>query len=514
MVIVCPIAAGQTKTGGGACGSCHPKQTAGYQRTGMANSISRPHKQPSGRFTHAFSDSVFSIQAKASGMRQQVERNGFSADYDVAYVIGSGNNAFGYLTRIGNYLFQSPLSYYSKRSMWDMAPGYERDREPDFTRPVTLECLLCHSGRPRAAAGALNRYEAEPFEVEAISCDRCHGIGEAHIAKPSAHNIVNPAKLPIRARDSVCEQCHLGGEARIPNLGKKISEFRPGENLEDTFSVYVFETPADKASSMGLKVVSHVEQLALSRCASRSGGKMWCGTCHDPHGKPAAPERYYREKCIGCHTQTLPAAHPAGTDCAGCHMPRRQTRDGGHTAFTDHRIARVPAGNAAALRRKLIAWREPGDKTAQRNLGLANILVGERDQSAAHMDAGFRQLTEVYESQPDDPAVLTSLGLVILRKGGAVEAARLYERAVVLEPHYAPYHINAATAWTEAGELSKAISHLETAIQMDPSLEMAYRKLGEIYTRTKQREKARETLRRYLQFMPGNVTARSALDLQ
>jgi Tfp pilus assembly protein PilF len=35
------------------------------------------------------------------------------------------------------------------------------------------------------------------------------------------------------------------------------------------------------------------------------------------------------------------------------------------------------------------------------------------------------------------------------------------------------------------GDLSKAISHLETAIQMDPSLELAYRKLAKfIHERT------------------------------
>jgi hypothetical protein len=496
------------------CAPCHPKQVSGYQRTGMANSLFRPVKQPSGRFTHAFSDTAFRIQSTGAGMRQQIERNGFKAEYDVAYVIGSGNNAFGYLTQIAGYLFQCPISYYSKRGIWDMAPGYERDREPDFTRPVTMECLLCHSGQPLPVGGTLNRYEQKPFEAEAISCDRCHGPSESHVAKPSATNIVNPVKLPARARDSVCEQCHLGGEARIPNPGRKIADFRPGQNLEELFSVYVFDTPAGSAAG-GLKVVSHVEQLALSLCARQSSGKMWCGTCHDPHDKPTEPERFYRAKCLGCHTAPLAAPHvSAAANCIGCHMPRRQTKDGGHTAFTDHRIARVPVAASATPQRKLAAWHEPSAEVAKRNLGLANIVVGERDGSAFHMDAGFRDLTAVYESRPNDAAVLTSLGLVILRKGGAHEAARLYERAVALEPGYAPHHINAATAWKEAGDTAKAISHLERAIEMDPSLELAYRKLGEIYSRTNQPAKARQVFERYLKFMPGNVTARSALDIQ
>ncbi len=52
-------------------------------------------------------------------------------------------------------------------------------------------------------------------------------------------NIVNPAKLPKRARDSVCEQCHLEGEVRILNPGRSWRDFQPGNNLEQTAAVYV-----------------------------------------------------------------------------------------------------------------------------------------------------------------------------------------------------------------------------------------------------------------------------------
>ena len=95
-----------------------------------------------------------------------------------------------------------------------------------------------------------------------------------------------------------------------------------------------------------------------------------------------------------------------------------------------------------------------------------------------------------------------------------MEAARLYEEALNLQPAYAPYHINVATAWNQAGDSTKAISHLEKAIEMDPSLETAYRKLGEIYLQKKQPEKLKETLQRYLKFNPNNVTVRTVLDEQ
>src|SRR5262245_31818113 len=207
-------------------------------------------------------------------MLHTLEQEVVTVEFKVDYVIVSGNHAFGYLVNVGGYLFQSPISYYSQKRIWDMAPGYETDRNPDFTRPVTAECLWCHAGKPLPVAKTLNKYEQPPFREEAISCDRCHGIVNEHVKRPSAKNIINPARLPVRARDSVCEQCHLSGEARIARPGKQIGDFQPGEELEKTFSVYVFDTPAES----GLKVISHVQQLARSVCQLKSAGKLWCGT--------------------------------------------------------------------------------------------------------------------------------------------------------------------------------------------------------------------------------------------
>jgi len=39
--------------------------------------------------------------------------------------------------------------------------------------------------------------------------------------------MVNPAKLDAARRDSICEQCHLAGEARVEKPGKQLAVFRP-----------------------------------------------------------------------------------------------------------------------------------------------------------------------------------------------------------------------------------------------------------------------------------------------
>ena len=277
------------------CARCHPAETAGYATTQMAHSLGRVTREPSGDFVHAASKTHFWVESGGSAtgwpMTQRLERHGVSGDYVPAYALGSGSHAVAYLIDLDGHLFQSPLCFYPGRG-WDMAPGYEENRQPDFLRPVTAECLSCHAGKARPVAGSLNRYEDPPFEAEAITCERCHGSAEAHLRSPLPGSIINPAKLSERARDSICEQCHLSGEARILNPGKQFSDFQPGPDLEQVFSVYIFAGSRDPTQAGALKVISQAQQLALSTCARRSNGKLWCGTCHDPHQQPADPKSW------------------------------------------------------------------------------------------------------------------------------------------------------------------------------------------------------------------------------
>jgi hypothetical protein len=477
----------------------------------MGRSLARFAGPRQGSFEHSVSGTKFTIKPAGETADITLTRDGLSGSFPVDYVIGSGSHAYGYLVRVGNYLFQAPLSYYTQRRAWDVPPGYEPDPAPDFNRPVTAECVQCHSGSPRAVAGTLNRFEDPPFAAEGITCDRCHGDPSAHLGKPSRQNIVNPARLPERARDSVCEQCHLSGEARVLNPGRQWSDFRPGQELEEVFSVYVRDTGTQNAS---FKVVSHAEQLAHSRCARGSEGKLWCGTCHDPHQSTQRSAADYGARCLSCHGERILKTHAKSVEnCVGCHMLRRPAKDGAHTVFTDHRISRKLQN---ALEEKspisnLVAWKQPRGPLALRNLGLANIEVGERDHSADLMEQGARKVVEAMKSLPPDPVMLTKVGLVLLRKGEIADATEVFEYALHIEAAQAGSHVNLGNAYREAGLTDKAVAEYERAIELDPSLESAYRSLGEIYARANDAPRARATMARYLKFMPQSVTARKAM---
>ena len=510
-ILILPCTGGQAAES--PCAACHPKQVEAYMETGMGRSLSRSYDQPDDSFSHTLSGSRFTVASGTEGMLQRVDRDGWSSEQRVEFVIGSGNHAFGYLIARGRHLFQSPISYYVRQGIWDVAPGYEDNAHPEFERPVTAECLWCHTGRPRPIQGTLNQYGDPPFSAEAISCDRCHGPTRQHLADPSSDTILSPSDLSPRARDSVCEQCHLSGEARILNPDRSFGDFRPGMELEDVFSVYLYEQPAAGPGATPFKVVSHVEQLAASRCAQISGDSLWCGTCHDPHGKPDDKASYYRQKCLGCHEPNALATHsePA-EDCVGCHMPSRQAYDSGHSAFTDHRIARSreqPSPSEELW--KLRAWREPRGPLARRNLGLAYALLAERSQSPQQASEALRNLVPAMRAFPEtDLAIPHALARIFLGRGRTELAVELFQHVVRVEPTNPIWLQSLADGLHARGDTAGAIATLEHAIATDPLIEASYRALATIYASAGNRSQAARAWDRYLQHVPDSIFARQA----
>jgi photosynthetic reaction center cytochrome c subunit len=432
----------------------------------MAHSLRRPGQEPDGTVTaHGSKITVYSTP---TGYWQRWENGGDQSEYRIDWVVGSGNHASGYLVDIGGHLFQSPVAYYKSRQSYDLAPGYEHQPDPDFTRPIREECVLCHSGTALHVAGTLNQYRSPAFPAseEAITCARCHGPAEKHLANPRAGNIVNPAKLEPAARDSVCEQCHLFGVARVPNPGKNLSDFVAGQRAEEVFTTYHDANPTG-----AFKVISHVEQLALSACARNSNGRLWCGTCHDPHNKPLQPVAYYRSVCLTCHTAKFPAAaHPAkDSDCLSCHMPRREAKDGGHSAFTDHRIQRRPESLPdAPADGGIAAWRQPAPDLQARNLGIAYIDAGMQRKSSQFIVQGYRTLTEVQAQFSNDCDFFKWIGEALLLAQQTSEAKMAFERALELDPNSPLAEASAASPYIASGDATRAIAHLERALTLDP----------------------------------------------
>ena len=454
-------------TGATSCQVCHASEVGGYAQSAMAHSLRRAATEPAGAVTTP--DAKITMYTTPDGYWQRLESAGNVSTYHIDYVIGSGTHANGYLVNLDGHLFQSPVAFYKSRNAYDLAPGYEKTQDPDFNRPVAEGCVFCHAGTELHVKGTENEFRAPVFPAEGITCERCHGPSERHLADPRAGTIVNPSELEPAARDSVCEQCHLMGAARVLNPGREFRDFQPGQKLESTFTTYHDALPPGTPAKE-FKVISHVEQLAMSVCARRSQGRLWCGTCHDPHNQPIEPEQYYRLRCLSCHTEAFPKAHPtSASNCISCHMPRRDAQDGGHTAFTDHRIQRRPQAQSdlpPAL--SIAAWREPAPELQKRDLGIAYLNVGFQRRSSEFIIHGYQLLTEVQNQFPSDPEVFTWMGTALLVGKKSSEAELAFDHALELNPNSAVDETNSAAAYQQAGDINGTITHLERAVAIDP----------------------------------------------
>jgi Flp pilus assembly protein TadD len=476
------------------CRKCHADAVDGFSHSKMAHSMRVGDGEPVG--TVRTPGATITMSSDAKGSWQTLESGGTSTEYHVDYVIGSGTHAAGYIMDLGDHLFQSPVAFYRRRGAYGLAPGYEAGADPDYTRPIADGCVFCHAGSFNAIQGSVNQYGIPPFSHLTIGCDRCHGSSAAHLRNPRSDNIVSPARLEQRARDSVCEQCHLIGAARVLNPGKQFTDFQAGQPLENTFTIY--HAVVSEGTEAEFKVISHSEQLALSKCKLGSSGKMWCGTCHDPHNEPVEPVAYYREKCLLCHANTnLGANHPPKTsNCIGCHMPQRATDDGGHTAFTDHRIQLRPEKGVAVQDSSIAAWREPFGTLAIRNMGIASIEVGAKRHSPKQIISGYRMLTEVQQDYSHDGDMYSSLGTALYLGKKYDEAVRAFELAVRYDPGSSAKEMNLGEAYRASGNLELAQCHLEKAIEIDQLNLGAATALIDLYTETGQASKANDVSHR------------------
>jgi predicted CXXCH cytochrome family protein len=372
----------------------------------------------------------------------------------VHYEIGSGQRGRSYMIQRDSMLFMSPITWYSERKIWDYSPGYEK-KDLRFERRVVDACLACHAGRVAADRNSPNHYDArEPFPEPSIGCERCHGPGKAHIEyrkngeQVGIDPIVNPVNLEPRKRDSVCNQCHLSGQSRILRYGRTDFDFRPGDDLADTWIALVHE--ANVGSKQTTDAVSQVEQMMASRCYTQSQGKFGCISCHDPHSRPKDDELdvFYRNRCLNCHTKkqldcSMPLeqrlAKSAADSCVQCHMPKLAASDVPHTSQTDHRVVKNPALDGAAKESKLLIFDDADKRLPEleinRALGLSIIRYAENNQDVFAVFRARELLAPVVEALPDDIESIEAMGLVYRQLNQREMARRMWNRVLRLDPN-------------------------------------------------------------------------------
>jgi hypothetical protein len=343
------------------CSACHPSIYESFMRTDMGRSMSEITPALLERIPA--SGSIFDPKLNRHFETLVRDGNLYQNEYETAadgkdvfretqkveWIMGAGANGSGAIVRQDDFLFEAPLSFYAKPPRWALSPGYEFG-DYGFNRPILPGCVVCHSGQPRLIRDGNGRFQEPPFAELAIGCENCHGPGRSHVAAAqmglSPSSIANPAKLSPWLADNICMSCHQTGDARVLQEGKAYRDFRPGAELDDALSIFLVPFGRESAPPKD-DLLEHYLSMRLSKCYLKSGGRLGCISCHDPHVQPTQRESaaYFRQKCLACHTEkscpvplSLRQHKTPPDDCAGCHMPKRDVTVISHSVLTNHRI--------------------------------------------------------------------------------------------------------------------------------------------------------------------------------
>lgn len=272
----------------------------------------------------------------------------------VNYIVGSGQHTNSHIYTVNGYAYQAPITFYTQKGKWDLAPGFEHGSSSRFARTIQLECMSCHNALPEFVSNSENKYLSIK---NGIDCERCHGPGSLHVQEKEAGNIVdtskgpdytivNPARLSTELQNNVCQRCHLQGIA-VLNDGKSFFDFRPGMKLSEVMNVFM---PTYSGGQNRMIMASHVERMKKSACYVNSG-KMSCITCHKPHvSVKFTPQSQYINACNSCHSsgkqiqcsESMAKRMEKQDNCISCHMPKNGSIDIPHVAVTDHYIRKRP----------------------------------------------------------------------------------------------------------------------------------------------------------------------------
>ena len=543
--------------GSSACSSCHFEIYRQFLKTDMGRSMSPvtpafiKGNSSSAIYVNTQLKRRFEVFAKEGKLYQS--ESGLDADgkesfqdaHQLEWIIGAGVNGFGAILQDDHYLFQAPLSFYSKAMDWEPSPGYEFT-DLGFNRPITPGCISCHSGRPNAVAGSNGKFEATPFSELAIGCEKCHGPGAAHVqlmsggtvrgsgkGASSDNMIVNPARLTPYMADNICMACHQAGDVRVLRPGKTYRDIRPGVPLDDTLSILMVpptpETPPSKDH------VDHYYSMTLSKCYRASKGKLSCISCHDPHVEPSREEApsYFNSKCLTCHTrqscklslETRMQEKPAD-NCIGCHMPQRDIQVISHSSATNHRIVATPdepfpdvtfMQTTAALPNliHINAAHRSGSGEQANPLPLLTLLqaYGELAQNKPEYVASYlKVLSQLEQAQPNDPLVQAALGRRDLKDGNFSNAAAHLRRSLEAGPAVATTYADLADALTHQGQAVEARPLIEKAIQLDPFNPITRKMLIVNLIEAKQYPEAQKSLEDYLKVFPQDAFMRQMLN--
>lgn len=233
-----------------------------------------------------------------------------AATRQMELAFGSGKSGIAFLGVMGEEgMAEARLSYYPPLRKWFTTPGQEGlpPNAPGnlIKREGALQCLGCHT----VTVPERSLMPEEKFM--GVRCEACHGAGSKHAdamrrKDKAADDYEKMGTWGAEKLNNACGRCH--------RTAKDVET----KNLNKAFT--------DKFQGYG---------VSLSKCFQKSGDKLSCIVCHDPHSDTPQNSAPYIAACMRCHStasQRPATAKPMlmqsklcpvnpKDDCVKCHMP-------------------------------------------------------------------------------------------------------------------------------------------------------------------------------------------------
>jgi predicted CXXCH cytochrome family protein len=311
--------------GSKACARCHQDIYERWRKTRMANVVRDPREHP---------------DAIAPDLSQPNPLVTFTRE-DIALVYGSRWKQ-RYFKKVGDDYFPMPAQWDFTHQSWRpyfvkngsdwWAPLYPPDNAQRPTGPL---CDGCHS-----VGYDINTKQVAEWNV---GCERCHGPGSEHVARPTSTNTINPAKLDYVHANDVCIQCHSQGQPLTNPIAGRYYDwpvgYQVGRSLSEFWKLeeYKLGTPSFTHFADGTAHKNRMQGNDFVQSVMYTRG-VTCFSCHDVHGtpNPAVLWKPANQICLDCHgpnsangprTATIEAHthHREGSpasECTACHMPK------------------------------------------------------------------------------------------------------------------------------------------------------------------------------------------------
>ena len=304
-----PQAGPATFVSNAACAECHPREFKDHIATNHAHTLRLAGGNGLGDLAPPagpIPGTKYTIKREPDGITfARADSTAMKAKID--YAFGSGKTGMTYVAlKPGGSALELRMICFPHSNFWYLTPCQEKMAEDELCAVhdpvVTQKCFLCHS----VALGPSGD-KPEPM-MFGVGCESCHGPGSAHIAAARTKNsrdlkVEKMKTWDARRINEICGQCHRTVEG--VQLGG-----------------------VDAAMTQRFQAYG----IMQSPCFQKSGEKLSCITCHDPHKNASKSQRDYEAACLKCHSRkpaegpTISKVCPVNptAKCIGCHMPPRK----------------------------------------------------------------------------------------------------------------------------------------------------------------------------------------------